>query len=51
MKKLMPILIILLITIFISCNNSMGSDAAVSPDEAEGAYLLTDTSKGVVFVD
>ncbi len=51
MKKSITLLAILLIAVFISCNNSMGPDVSVSSDSSEEAYLVTDSSRGVVFVD
>ena len=51
MKKLIPVLIILLISVLISCNNGMGADITEDPDQTSGALVVTDPSKGVVFVD
>ncbi len=50
MKKLIPFIIILLISVLISCNNGMGADS--SADSADSsAQVVTDSSKGVVFID
>ena len=51
MKKIIPVLIILLISVLISCNNGMGADSTEDPDQTSGALVVTDSSKGVVFVD
>ena len=51
MKKFIPVLSILLISVFISCNNGMGAGSTADAEDSSAVLVLTDPSKGVVFVD
>ena len=51
MKKSILIILVLFISVLISCNNGMGSDAVSSSSDTPVAMVVADSSKGVVFID